>query len=138
MNIPDSSTIIPQQVIPTNSDTLPQVDIARIRSLIQNEEYGLARRFARAAVNALTRRDEDSLLVEALTLYGIVLARLGSHSGARIQLERAIQLAKERGDIDGQCRAELTIIQEMFGQTSTSEIVSLYSSAMELSQQSAD
>lgn len=115
-----------------------QVDDTRARAFLGEGRYVEAERYARAAVRTLGKGDECSLLVEALTTHGITLARLGRHSTARSELNRAIEVGENCGDLEGAGRAKLSIIEELSGQTSASEMASIYESAMEILKKSQD
>jgi CheY-like chemotaxis protein len=115
-----------------------QVDDTRARALIAEGRYREAERYARAAVKTLDRGDECSLFVEALTTHAVTLARLGNYSTARSELNRAIEVAENCGDLEGAGRAKLTIIEELSGQTSASEMASIYKSALEILKESQD
>jgi CheY-like chemotaxis protein len=117
---------------------LAQVDDTRARALIAEGRYLEAERYARAAVKTLDKGDECSLLVEALTTHGVTLARLGNYSAARSDLNRAIEVGENCGDLEGAGRAKLSIIEELSGQTSASEMASIYKSALEILKESQD
>lgn len=115
-----------------------QVDDTRARALLAEGRYREAERHARAAVKTLDRGDECSLLVEALTTHAVTLARLGNYSTARSKLNRAIEVGENCGDREGSGRARLSIIEELAGQTSASEMASIYKSALETLKKSED
>jgi len=115
-----------------------QVDDTRARAFLAEGRLLEAERYARLAVKTLGKGDECSLLVEALTTHGITLARLGRYSNARSELDRAIEAGENCGDLEGAGRARLTIIEELKDQTPTSEMVSIYQSALELLKKSQD
>jgi CheY-like chemotaxis protein len=117
---------------------LAQVNDTRARTLLAEGRFREAERFARSAVGTLEKGDEQALLAEALTTYGIVLSRLGNHPRSRVLLERAIEVAETAGDLEGAGRARLSIIEEMGEQTSATELVSIYQSAVDLLQRSQD
>src|SRR5713226_1929940 len=73
-----------------------------------------------------------TLLAEALTTHGIALARLGNYTRSKALLERAINVAETAGDLEGAGRAQLSIIEELGGQTSTTELTSIYKAAAEI------
>jgi tetratricopeptide (TPR) repeat protein len=107
----------------SNSKTVgavAQVDDTRARTLLAEGKLKEAERYARQAVKTLEKGDECSLLVEALTTYGTILARIGNHSRARALLQRAIDTAETCGDLEGAGRARLSIIEELYNQTSAS------------------
>jgi CheY-like chemotaxis protein len=115
-----------------------QVDDTRARALLAEGRFLEAERYARMAVKSLDKGDECSLLVEALTTHGVTLARLGKYSNARSQLDRAIEAGENCGDLEGAGRARLSIIEELSGQTSASEMASIYKSAFEILKRSQD
>lgn len=117
---------------------IAEVDETRARALLAEGRYSEAARYARAAVKTLDRGDECSLLVEALTTHGVALARLGRFSAARSELNRAIEVGENCGDLEGAGRARLTILEELSGQTSASEMASIYKSALETMKASQD
>ena len=115
-----------------------QVNDTRARALLAEGSHREAERYARAAVKTLDRGDECSLLVEALTTHAVTLARLGNYSTARSELNRAIEVADNCGDLEGAGRARLTIIEELSAQTSASEMASIYKSALGILKESQD
>ena len=117
---------------------LAQVNDTRARTHLAEGRLDEAERFARAAVKTLERGDEQSLLSEALTTKGIVVARLGKHAAARASLQRAVEVAEVAGDLEGAGRARLSIIEELEQQTSPAELASLYESAAKLLNRSQD
>ena len=117
---------------------LAQVNDTKARTLLTEGRLQEAQRFARAAVNTLKKGDEQALLAEALTTYGIVVARLGNHLRSKGLLEEAIRVAETVGDLEGAGRAKLSIIEELTEQTSATELASIYESALDLLQQSQD
>ncbi|HYX30768.1 MAG TPA: response regulator [Pyrinomonadaceae bacterium] len=115
-----------------------EVDDTRARALLAEGRYLEAERYSRAAVKKLDRGDECSLLVEALTTHGVTLARLGNYSTARSELNRAIEVGENCGDLEGAGRARLSILEELSGQTSAEEMASIYKSAFETLRRSQD
>jgi len=121
-----------------DSVDVARVDDTRSRTLLAEGRLQEAERFARSAVKTLEKGDEQALLAEALTTYGIVLARLGNYSRSRVLLDRAIEVAETCGDLEGAGRAKLSIIEELAEQTSSPELASIYQSAADLLQRSQD
>lgn len=119
-------------------ETVAQVDDTRARTLLAEGRLREAERFARSAVNTLEKGDEQALLAEALTTHGIALARMGNHARSRALLQRAIEVAETAGDLEGAGRAHLSMIEEMGGQTSATELASIYQSAADLLRRSQD
>src|SRR5205085_9583673 len=59
-----------------------QVDDTRAKVLLAEGHVTEAERLVRSAVQTLEKGGEQALLAEALTTYGIALARTGKHGGA--------------------------------------------------------
>lgn len=118
--------------------TAAQVDETRARTLLAEGHVTEAERMVRSAVRTLERGGEQAVLAEALTTYGIVLARLGHYPRSKVLLERAIEVAETTGDLEGAGRAKLSIIEELGEKISTKELVWIYRSAVELLKGSQD
>jgi len=121
-----------------DTGTVAQVDETRARTFLAQGRFTDAERLIRSAVRVLERGDEQAVLAEALTTYGIVKARLGKFVRARQLLDRAIQIAETCGDAEGSGRAKLSIIEELTAQTSPQELVDTYHAATELLKRSQD
>ena len=120
------------------SGTAAQVDDTRARALMAEGRLPEAERFAQAAVKTLERGGEQSLLAEALTTHGTVLARMGKVARAKASLQRGIEVAQTSGDLEGAGRAHLSTIEELGQQTSVDDLVSNYKAALDLLQSSQD
>jgi CheY-like chemotaxis protein/tetratricopeptide (TPR) repeat protein len=92
---------------------LAQVAETRARVLLAEGDLVQAERFARTAVQLLENRDERSLLTEALTTHGTVLARFHHEDQAQATLERAIYVAEQAGDLESAGLAALTLVEEL-------------------------
>jgi CheY-like chemotaxis protein len=121
-----------------DSVDVARVDDTRARTLLAEGRLPEAERFARSAVNTLEKGDEQALLAEALTTYGIALARMGTHPRSRALLQRAVAVAETAGDLEGAGRAHLSIIEELAEQTSPTELAAIYQSAADLLKRSQD
>lgn len=121
-----------------DSGTVAQVDETRTRTFLAQGRYADAERLIRSAVRVLERGDEQAVLAEALTTYGIVKAKLGKFVRARQLLDRAIEIAETCGDPEGSGRAKLSIIEELTAQTSALELAEMYESAADLLKRSQD
>jgi tetratricopeptide (TPR) repeat protein len=115
-----------------------QVDETRARALLAEGRLTEAERFAHAAVKALDLGDEQSLLAEALTTHGTVLACMGKTGRAKAALRRAIEVAQTSGDLEGAGRAYLNTIEQLGQQISVDELVSNYKAAVDLLEASQD
>jgi tetratricopeptide (TPR) repeat protein len=114
------------------------VDETRARSLMAEDRLDEAERFAHTAVKTLDLGGEQSLLAEALTTHGTVLARMGKTARAKASLQRAIEVAQTSGDLEGAGRAHLNTIEELGQQISFDELASNYKRALDLLQSSQD
>ncbi|PYS73501.1 MAG: hypothetical protein DMF73_05700 [Acidobacteria bacterium] len=114
------------------------VDETRARVLLAENRPADAERLIRQSIRALERGGEQSLLAEALTTYGVVLARLGRHARSRELLERAMEVAEITGDREGAARAKISIIEELTSQTSADELAGEYRAAVSLLGDSQD
>ena len=115
-----------------------QSDDTRARALLEEGRLAEAEGFARQSVNALEGGGEQSILAEALTTYGVVLARLGKLPQSRTALDRAIEVARDSGDPEGAGRAALSVMEELSQQTAGDELVSIYHGATEFLEKSQD
>jgi tetratricopeptide (TPR) repeat protein len=114
------------------------VDETRARALLAEGRLTEAERFAHTAVKALDLGGEQSLLAEALTTHGTVLASMGKTGRAKASLLRAIEVAQISGDLEGAGRAHLNTIEQLGQQISVDELVWNYKAALDLLQTSQD
>jgi tetratricopeptide (TPR) repeat protein len=92
--------------------TLAQVDETRARVLVAEERYREAERVIAGVVRALDQRGEAALLAEALTLQGLVWARLGEFEDSVAALRRAARVAQDAGANTQAGLAALTLVEE--------------------------
>jgi len=118
--------------------TAARVDDTRARTLLAEGRPLDAERIIRQAIRTLERGGEQAVLAEALTTYGVVLARVGRHARSRELLDRAAQVAEITGDLEGAGRAKLSIIEELTPQTSAPDLVNDYETAAEFLKGSED
>lgn len=109
-----------------------QVDDTRAKVLLAEGRTTEAERLVRSAVQILEKGGEQSLLAEALTTHGLVLARIGSHKLACPTLQRAIQVAQNAGDVEAAGLAALTIIEELGEHLPTQDLSATYDRAAEM------
>jgi transcriptional regulator with PAS, ATPase and Fis domain len=109
-----------------------QVDDTRARALLAEGRNLEAERVVRSAVQTLEKGDEQALLTEALTTYGVAQARLEQYEQARNTLERAVNISEQAGDLEGAGRAALTLIEELTAQLSEDELREIYNRADQL------
>ena len=91
---------------------LAQVDVTRAQVLLAERRYRDAAHVVEGSVSALEHGGEASLFAEALTVQGVVWARLGNYEGSINVLRRAASLAEEAGAVSDAGRAALTLIEE--------------------------
>ncbi len=109
-----------------------QVDDTRARVLLAEGRVAEAERIVRSAVQILERGGEQSLLAEALTTHGLVLARMGRHKLARLTLQGAVEAARNAGDTEAAGLAALTIIEELAGHLTAQDLGATFDRAAEL------
>ncbi|MGI9107039.1 MAG: sigma 54-interacting transcriptional regulator [Pyrinomonadaceae bacterium] len=109
-----------------------QVDETRSRALLAEGRHAEAERIARAAVRALERGDEQSLLAETLITYGIALARLKRQAQARDALQRAVVINEQLNNREGTGCALLTLFEELAHDCMPDELQAIYLRADEL------
>lgn len=108
---------------------IAQVDETRARALVAQGLNAEAEKVVGSAVRTLEKGGEQALLAEALTTQGVALARLEKHGQARATLERAVEVAELAGDLEGAGRAALTLIEELRGLLTESELREVYGRA---------
>ena len=101
---------------------LAQVDETRARVMLAEGQLVKAAKFAKSAVQTLEKGSEPSLLAEALTTQGIVLARLHDEVNARAALERATAVAEQSGDLESAGVAALTLFEQLADKLSDDDI----------------
>jgi CheY-like chemotaxis protein/Tfp pilus assembly protein PilF len=109
-----------------------QVDDTRARVLLAEGRINEAEKIVRSAVQVLERGGEQSLLAEALTTHGVILARMGSHKVARLTLQRAVEVAQNAGDLEAAGLAALTILEELSEHLQSNDLSATYDRAAEL------
>jgi CheY-like chemotaxis protein/tetratricopeptide (TPR) repeat protein len=109
-----------------------QVDDTRARVLLAEGRTAEAERLVRSAIQILERGGQQSLLAEALTTHGTVLARMGNHRVARLTLQRAIEVGRKVGDLEAAGLAALTILEELSDHLSAQDLSATYDRAAEL------
>ncbi|MDT5272428.1 MAG: two-component system, OmpR family, response regulator QseB [Acidobacteriota bacterium] len=109
-----------------------QVDDTRARVLLAEGRTAEAEKLVRSAVQVLERGGQQSLLAEALTTHGIILARMGSHKIARLTLQRAVEVAQNAGDLEAAGLAALIILEELSDSLPAQDLSATYDRAAEL------
>ncbi len=109
-----------------------QVDETRARVMLAEGRWRDAEKLARAAVQALEQGDEQSLLAEALTTQGTVLARLEEFESSHRTLQRAIEVAQQAGDTEGAGMAALAMLEALSNYLLPDELRATYERADQL------
>jgi two-component system, chemotaxis family, chemotaxis protein CheY len=109
-----------------------QVDDTRAKVLLAEGRTTEAERLVRSAVQTLERGGQQSLLAEALTTHGIILARMGNHRVALPTLQRAIEVAQNAGDLAAAGLAALTILEELIDNLPAQDLSATYDRAADL------
>jgi CheY-like chemotaxis protein len=111
---------------------LAGVDETRAKVLLAEGRMSEAEKLVRTAVQVLEKGGQQSLLAEALTTHGLVLARLGRHKVARLSLQRAVDVAQNAGDSETAGLASLIILEELAEHLPAQDLSATYDRATEL------
>jgi len=117
---------------------LAQVDETRGRVMMWEGRFGQAEKFVKAAVRDLEKGGEQSLLAEALTTLGMILARTRDYQQAHSVLKRAIAIVEQAGDLEGAGNANLTLLEEVAPYLSNDELCATVEHARELLKDTQD
>jgi two-component system chemotaxis response regulator CheY len=109
-----------------------QVDDTRARVLLAEGRAHEADKLVRSAIQVLEKGGQQSLLAEALTTHGLILARLGRHKVARLTLQRAVEVAQNAGDSEASGLASLIILEELAEHLPSQDLSATYDRAAEL------
>jgi tetratricopeptide (TPR) repeat protein len=90
-----------------------QFDESRAQVLLAEGKFKDAESVARGAVRILEKSGQECLMAEALTTYGIALARLGKKDQAQFNFQRAVEIAHQVGALNKAGLAALTMIEEL-------------------------
>ncbi len=110
---------------------LAGVDETRAKVLLAEGRVSEAEKLVRTAVQILEKGGQQSLLAEALTTHGLVLARLGRQKVARLTLQRAVEVAQNAGDTESAGLASLTILEELAEHLPSQDLSATYDRAAE-------
>jgi len=92
---------------------IAQFDESRAQVLIAQGKLKEAESVMRGAVRVLEKSGQQCLLAEALTTYGIALARLGKRDQAQFNFQRAMEVAHQVGALNKAGLGALTLIEEV-------------------------
>jgi tetratricopeptide (TPR) repeat protein len=90
-----------------------QFDESQAQVLIAQRKFDEAESVIRGAVRVLEKSGQQCLLAEALTTYGIALARLGKTEQSQFTFQRAMEVAHQVGALNKAGLAALTLIEEI-------------------------
>ncbi len=91
---------------------LAQVDETRARVLVGEKKYRDADRIIAGVIKTFEKGGEAALLADALSIQGVVWARLGAHEASLNILREAVKVAQESGALTQAGHAALTLIEE--------------------------
>ncbi|HEX8721655.1 MAG TPA: tetratricopeptide repeat protein [Pyrinomonadaceae bacterium] len=91
---------------------LAQVDETRVRVLVAEKRYRDAERIIGGVIKVFEQGGESALLADALSIQGVVWARLGAHEASLKILREAVKVAQESGALTQAGHAALTLIEE--------------------------
>ena len=123
-----------------DTGNVAQVDETRARVLVAEKRYREADCIMPRVIKTLEQSGESALLADALTVQGVVWARLGGFDGSINVLKQAIRVAQDSGATTSAGHAALTLIEEhgATGRLPESELTKLYSRAQGLLKGSQD
>lgn len=100
---------------------LAQVDETRARVLIAEKHYREAGLLIAGVIQTLEKGGDAASLADALTVQGVVWARLGGYESSTNILRRAVSVAEEAGALSNAGLAALTLIEEHGTRRTSSE-----------------
>jgi tetratricopeptide (TPR) repeat protein len=95
-----------------DAGSLAQVDETRARVLVAERRYRDADRTLAGVLKTLEKGDESALLADALTVQGVIWARLWAYEGSITVLRRAAEVAEAVGARTSAGQALLALIEE--------------------------
>jgi tetratricopeptide (TPR) repeat protein len=95
-----------------DTGSLAQVDETRARVLVAEKKYRDADRILADVIKTFEAGGESALLADALSVQGVVWARLGAREASLKILREAIKVAQESGALTQAGNAALTLIEE--------------------------
>jgi len=95
-----------------DTGNVAQVDETRARVLVAEKRYRDAERIISGVIKIFEQGGESALLADALTVQGVVWARLRAHEASLKILREAIKVAEEAGALTQAGHAALTLIEE--------------------------
>ncbi|MDQ3803712.1 MAG: hypothetical protein M3416_07785 [Acidobacteriota bacterium] len=95
-----------------DAGSLAQVDETRARVLAAEQKYREANRILAGAIQTFEQGGDSALLADALTVHGVILARLGAYDSSAAALRRAADMAEIPGAHSNAALAVLALIEE--------------------------
>jgi CheY-like chemotaxis protein/tetratricopeptide (TPR) repeat protein len=95
-----------------DSGILAQVNETRARVLVAEGRYAEANRIISGVIESFQKGGEHALLADAMTIQGVVWARLGKHDCSIQILRRAFSVAQDSGSFSNAGLAALSLIEE--------------------------
>jgi len=95
-----------------DAGSLAQVDETRARVLVAEEKYREAQRILAGALQTFEQGGDSAFLADALTVQGVILARLGLHESSAAVLRRAADMAESLGAHGNARLALITLVEE--------------------------
>ena len=122
-----------------DTGNVAQVDETRVRVFVAEQRYQEADRIISAIVQTFEKGGEYAMLTDALTLQGVVWARLDLHESSMHILRRAMNVAQDSGASTNAGRAALTLVEEHGRERlSETELYDVYRRADELLKDTQD
>lgn len=122
-----------------DSGNLASVNETRARVLVAEHRYEEANRIIDDVVRTFEKGNEYAMLTDALTIQGVVHARLNRHESSLVELRQAISIGHTAGALSNAGRAALTLIEEHGNERlSPTELYDIYGRADELLKDTQD
>lgn len=121
-----------------NKGRIAQVDETRARVLLAEGRLQEASKVIHGAIQTLSKGGEQSLLAEALTTQGLIMARGGNVFNSQAVLRRAADVAEQVGAVEDAGRALLTLIEEHADNLTEHELLEAYQLADSLLSKTQD
>lgn len=121
-----------------DAGSLAQVNETRARVFVAEKRYEEADWLISSVIQVFEQGNDYALLVDALTIQGVVWSKLGAREGSINVLNRAIDVAQESGSFFNGGLAALTLIEEHGETHSGNKLYHIYCRADELLEDAQD
>ncbi len=108
------------------------MDETLARLYIQTEQYDLAKTAIERTIQIFELADNEVLLAEALTTYGVIACKLGRYNEAQKSFEAAYKISERCSDNEGAGLAILIMFEEMGDQLARIEEIRIAERLKEL------